>query len=62
MSETLDKMKDELELCEQELDHAYIEYAKIVEEVTSTQMRSINGYVDKIIQLKRKIKEEEGRN
>lgn len=55
-----DKKKDLdqlLNVYERKLEEAYVEYAKKVDDITSIEMKTINIYVDRIVQIKKEIKE-----
>ena len=59
MNEKLSLLNQLLDEYERELENAYIDYAKKIDMVSSQEMKVINSYVDKIIQLKTQITEEE---
>ncbi len=62
MNEKVKDLEKKLKKYEKELDLAYINYAKIVDNVVSTEIKKINDYVDKIIKVKKELIEERGQN
>ncbi|CAM4184700.1 hypothetical protein H9L01_04525 [Erysipelothrix inopinata] len=57
MNENLNNLNVLLSVYEKKLEHAYVEYAKKVDDITSIEMKTINVYVDRIVQIKKEIKE-----
>lgn len=57
MNENLNNLNVLLSVYEKKLEHAYVEYAKKIDDITSIEMKTINVYVDRIVQIKKEIKD-----